>query len=184
MAVALTTRRVKKKIEQVVPGKDTIDLDPWFQSVYSMGWIEKIAHAYEQYSEDYWHDEDNPNCDDDEECKCPAPDKGLVSAGIVYNHIVNEYVEIESITVYEGQSRVDVQIDFEDDDVPVSLTKFAIELGTVVETNEFEEVPVHQVENQGKSGPLQPPKDFMKGLVVESKGPDLPKYPALRQEIF
>lgn len=180
MAIAVTTRRVKKKIEHVTPGQDSIDLDPWFQKTFTSTWINKIADAYEQYSEDYWHDENNSACeqdddDDDSECTCPQPDKGLVAAGIVYNHIVNEYCDVKSIEHNTVNNYVNVQIDFEDDLVPEGLTKFTIDLGTMVELNDFEEVPVQQMENEDNTGPLQPPKDFTKGLLVgSSKGPDNP----------
>jgi hypothetical protein len=173
----VTTRQISKKIEDVIPGNDDIDLAPWFESVYTPNWIEQIEAAYEQWDEDYWHDEENSNCeeDDDTNCTCPAPDKAKVAAGMVWVLIRDEYVSVTSIEVESSSQSVAVQIYFPDEDeIPSGLTKFHIDPGTKVKINEYEEVPTNQALREDEEGPLQPPKDFMKGLVVESsKGPDL-----------
>jgi hypothetical protein len=171
-------REVQKRIEDCEVG-ETIDLEPWFRETYTSSWLESIEDAFEKWNEEYWHDEDNSACEesDDSDCTCPEPDPGKVAAGRVWDFVKSEYVEIKSLELSDSKKWVTVQIGFEEDGVPAELSRLPLDVGTLVRTGDYEEDSDQQEKTRDVSsdGPLQPPKDFFKGLVLEDKGPDLPK---------
>lgn len=172
---------VKKPIRDCEEG-EYIDLQPWFEANHSSAYIASIEQSFEEYQEGDWHNDDNPGCDynneevdENAECSCQEPKADLVAHGKVWEAIKDEMVEIKSIDFsWDGETaNLTIDYDYVANDVPQTLTEFCIAAEFVVETDQYEEKEEETNTQQQSNGavpdrgPLQPPKDFTRGMTWE-----------------
>lgn len=169
------TKEETRRITTVQAGQ-TIDLETWFQETKSASHIEAIEEAYEQWNDDWWHNEDNDSCDqnqdEDKECTCPEPEEDLVIQGRVWSYIKSEYQKVERVDHAFMPGVVLVQISVDDPDIDARHRSFLVANETEVIVQYEEEVddpygsPKTSNQQQGTGvadpGPLQPPKQAVK----------------------